>query len=211
MEKNESYFFNSNLNEILPENKKHLRNSIFTIHRSFTIKKKNNKYKKASTKTRSEVRGGGRKPWKQKGTGNARSGSNSSPLWKGGGVIFGPKPRQVKKKINRKEKQLALKYVLYSKIKSTYNLSNSNFEVFFSSLKTTNFLKNLKNFGIDPNSKIGIIFSENNKNLYLATRNLKNVILMSVFSLNIENLLKIKYLIITDETIRQIKSFYSKI
>jgi large subunit ribosomal protein L4 len=211
MEKNESYIFNSNSKEILPENKKHLKKSIFNIHRSFTTTKKNNKYKTASTKTRSEVRGGGRKPWKQKGTGNARSGSNSSPLWKGGGVIFGPKPRQVKKKINKKEKQLALKYVLYSKRKSIYNISNSNFELFFSSLKTANFLKNLKTFGIDQNSKIGIIFFKNNKNLYLATRNLKNVILMSVFSLNIENLLKVRYLITTDETIKKIQLFYSKI
>ena len=68
-----------------------------------------------STKTRSEVRGGGRKPWRQKGTGRARAGSNTSPLWKGGGVIFGPKPKQINFKLNQKERKLALQTLLYNK------------------------------------------------------------------------------------------------
>lgn len=71
----------------------------------------------SSTKTRSQVRGGGRKPWKQKGTGRARAGSNRSPLWKGGGVIFGPKPKMVTFKLNKKERRLALQTLLYNKKK----------------------------------------------------------------------------------------------
>ena len=77
-----------------------------------------------STKTRSEVRGGGRKPWRQKGTGRARAGSNRSPLWKGGGVIFGPKPKQSTLKLNKKERKLALQTLLYSKRNDILVLEN---------------------------------------------------------------------------------------
>ena len=95
-----------------------------------------------STKTRSEVRGGGRKPWRQKGTGRARAGSNSSPLWKGGGVIFGPKPKKISLKLNKKERRFALQTLLYNKknniivIENLENLENNNDEY-----KTRQFLK----------------------------------------------------------------------
>jgi len=135
-----NFMENNKLFETLIKKDQISENSVFLIHRGLITQIKNKKKRLASTKTRSEVKGGGKKPWKQKGTGNARSGSNTSPLWKGGGVIFGPKPRQIKKKINRKEKQLALKYVLYSKKNQTHILND--LDLLCSSFKTNIFLKN---------------------------------------------------------------------
>merc|ERR1712127_494882 len=87
----------------------------YLLHKDILRHQLNKKQGTVSTKTRSEVRGGGKKPWRQKGTGRARAGSNSSPLWKGGGVIFGPKPKKVVLKLNKKERKLALQTLLYNK------------------------------------------------------------------------------------------------
>lgn len=90
----------------------------YLIHKDILRHQINQKQGTVSTKTRGEVRGGGRKPWRQKGTGRARAGSNRSPLWKGGGVIFGPKPKKINLKINQKERQLAIRTLLYNKRKN---------------------------------------------------------------------------------------------
>ena len=87
----------------------------YLLHKDISRHQSNRRQWTVSTKTRSEVRGGGRKPWRQKGTGRARAGSNTSPLWKGGGVIFGPKPKQINFKLNQKERKLALQTLLYNK------------------------------------------------------------------------------------------------
>ena len=87
----------------------------YLIHKDISRQQIQQKQGTVSTKTRSEVRGGGRKPWRQKGTGRARAGSNRSPLWKGGGVIFGPKPRTISLKLNKKERLLSLQTLLYNK------------------------------------------------------------------------------------------------
>jgi large subunit ribosomal protein L4 len=87
----------------------------YLLHRDLLRHNSSQRQGTVSTKTRSEVRGGGRKPWKQKGTGRARAGSNRSPLWRGGGVTFGPKPKKTFLKINKKERQLALRTLLYNK------------------------------------------------------------------------------------------------
>merc|ERR1712232_1200094 len=92
----------------------------YLIHRDIVRHQLNKKQGTLSTKTRGEVRGGGRKPWRQKGTGRARAGSNRSPLWKGGGVIFGPKPKTIVKKLNKKERNLALQTLLYNKRNKTF-------------------------------------------------------------------------------------------
>ena len=108
--------------------------SNYLIHKDITRHRILGKQGTVSTKTRAEVRGGGRKPWRQKGTGRARAGSNRSPLWKGGGVIFGPKPKQVKFKLNQKERKLALQTLLYN---NRNNISViENFEESFVSNKS---------------------------------------------------------------------------
>ena len=103
------------VDNIFADNVEKKKRSIGLIHRAYLTQIKNSRKYLASTKTKSEVRGGGKKPWKQKGTGNARAGSSRSPLWKGGGVSFGPKPRVVTKKINKKERRLAILSALYLK------------------------------------------------------------------------------------------------
>ena len=103
------------INNIFTDNVEKKKRSIGLIHRAYLTQIKNSRKYLASTKTKSEIRGGGKKPWKQKGTGNARAGSSRSPLWKGGGVSFGPKPRVVNKKINKKERRLAILSALYLK------------------------------------------------------------------------------------------------
>ena len=160
----------------------------------------------SSTKTRSEVRGGGRKPWRQKGTGRARAGSNSSPLWKGGGVIFGPKPKKVSLKLNKKERRLALQTLLYNKknnIVLIENLENGIVEV-----KTKNFLKICQNCGINLDQKVLIIVSKKTIQLKLSTQNLKNVELISASNLNTLSLLKAKQIVLTPLAINDIKEIY---
>jgi large subunit ribosomal protein L4 len=111
--------------KIFLENLERKKKAIGLIHRVYLTQLKNSRKYLASTKTRSEVRGGGRKPWRQKGTGRARAGSTRSPLFVGGGVIFGPRPRLVNKKINKKERRLAILSALYLK-KQQFVFVNEN-------------------------------------------------------------------------------------
>jgi len=160
----------------------------------------------SSTKTRSEVRGGGRKPWRQKGTGRARAGSSRSPLWKGGGVIFGPKPKKVSVKLNKKERQLALQTLLYNKknnIVLIEDLENKIVEP-----KTKNFLKICEDCNINLDQKILVVVSKKTISLKLSTQNLKNVELISASNLNTLSLLKAKQIILTPLAINEIKEIY---
>jgi large subunit ribosomal protein L4 len=156
-----------------------------------------------STKTRSEVRGGGRKPWRQKGTGRARAGSNSSPLWKGGGVTFGPKPRKVFLKLNKKERRLALQTLLYNKKKNILIIEDLENEI--TEPKTKAFLKVCKDCDINLDQKVLVIVSKKTTPLKLSTQNLKNVELISASSLNTLSLLKAKQIILTPLAIDYIK------
>jgi large subunit ribosomal protein L4 len=159
-----------------------------------------------STKTRSEVRGGGRKPWRQKGTGRARAGSNSSPLWKGGGVTFGPKPRKVFLKLNKKERRLALQTLLYNKKKNILIIEDLENEI--TEPKTKAFLKVCKDCDINLDQKVLVIVSKKTTPLKLSTQNLKNVELISASSLNTLSLLKAKQIILTPLAIDYIKEIY---
>jgi len=159
-----------------------------------------------STKTRSEVRGGGRKPWQQKGTGRARAGSNRSPLWKGGGVIFGPKPKQTSLKLNKKERRLALQTLLYNKKNNI--LVIENLETEFSQPKTKAFLNICKECDIQLNQKILVVTADKTAALKLATQNISNVELISASNLNTLSLLKANQIIVSSSALNNIKEIY---
>jgi large subunit ribosomal protein L4 len=159
-----------------------------------------------STKTRSEVRGGGRKPWRQKGTGRARAGSNRSPLWKGGGVIFGPKPRKISLKLNKKERQLALQTLLYNKKNNIVLIED--LENGIAKPKTKDFLKICQDCKINLDQKVLVIVSKKTIPLKLSTQNLKNVELILASNINTLSLLKAKQIILTPLAINDIKEIY---
>ena len=178
----------------------------YLVHKDLLRHQNSQRQGTVSTKTRSEVRGGGRKPWKQKGTGRARAGSNRSPLWKGGGVIFGPKPRTISSKLNKKERRLALQTLLYNKKNNILIIDNLENE--FTESKTKNFLKICTDCNIDLQQRVLVIVSEKTMSLKLSTQNLKNVELISASNLNTFSLLKAKQIILTPLAINDIKEIY---
>jgi large subunit ribosomal protein L4 len=160
----------------------------------------------ASAKTRSEVRGGGAKPWRQKGTGRARAGSNRSPLWKGGGVIFGPKPKTISIKLNKKERRLALQTLLYNKKNNI--LVIENLENGLTDSKTKSFLEICTNCSVNLDQKVLVVVSQKTLPLKLATQNIKNVELILASNLNTFSLLKAKQILLTPLALNTIKEIY---
>ena len=155
----------------------------------------------ASTKTRSEVSGGGRKPYKQKGTGNARQGSTRSPQWPGGGIVFGPKPRKYDKKQNRKERRLALKSALTSKFQDKELVIVENLNLVDNKTKTFNeILKNLKVDG-----KALVVYADENENLFLASRNNNKVAVVAFDEINVLDLVATDYLLIDESSVKKIE------
>lgn len=155
----------------------------------------------ASTKTRSEVSGGGRKPWKQKGTGNARQGSTRSPQWPGGGIVFGPKPRSYDKKQNRKERRLALKSALSSKYQDKELIVVENFNL--DTNKTKDFAKVFENLKV--NSKATVVFDDENVNLVLSARNNKMVNVINASEINVLDVVNSDYLVIDEASVKKIE------
>jgi large subunit ribosomal protein L4 len=178
----------------------------YVIHKDLSRQQIQQKQGTVSTKTRSEVRGGGRKPWRQKGTGRARAGSNRSPLWKGGGVIFGPKPKTLSLKLNKKERLLSLQTLLYNKRNSILVLDN--LEEIFTSAKTKLFLDLCDKLNIDLNRKVLIVVSKKTDYLKLSTRNVKNVELISASNLNTLSLIKATQILTTPAALNEIKEIY---
>lgn len=154
-----------------------------------------------STKTRGEVRGGGRKPWRQKGTGRARQGSIRSPQWTGGGVVFGPTPRSFAIKMNRKERKLALKSALAYKVIDNELIILDKFN--FETNKTKEALEVLNNLKVERN--ILIVVDELNDNIILATRNIKNVILIEANEINTYDIIAANHLIVTENAVKMIE------
>jgi large subunit ribosomal protein L4 len=177
------------------------------VHRALVRQMNNARQGTASTKTRAEVRGGGRKPWRQKGTGRARAGSNRSPLWRGGGVIFGPKPRDYSVKMNRKERRLALRTALQGRIDDLVVVEG--FEDKFSRPKTSELLNAIARWGLDPNAKILLVIAERQELVYLSARNIENVKLITAVNLNVHDLLNADRLVITSPALEAIQEVYS--
>ena len=155
----------------------------------------------ASTKTRSEVSGGGRKPYKQKGTGNARQGSTRSPQWPGGGIVFGPKPRKYDKKQNRKERRLALKSALTSKFQDKELVIVENLNL--ADNKTKTFNEMLKNLKVD--GKALVVYADENENLFLASRNNNKVAVVAFNEINVLDLVAASYLLIDESSVKKIE------
>ena len=155
----------------------------------------------ASTKTRSEVSGGGRKPYKQKGTGNARQGSTRSPQWPGGGIVFGPKPRKYDKKQNRKERRLALKSALTSKFQDKELVIVENLNL--ADNKTKTFNEMLKNLKVD--GKALVVYADENENLFLDSRNNNKVAVVAFNEINVLDLVAANYLLIDESSVKKIE------
>ncbi len=155
----------------------------------------------ADTKTRSEVSGGGRKPWKQKGTGRARQGSTRAPHWIKGGIVFGPHPRSYSKKMNRKERRLALKSALSYKVLDKELIIVDNF------IAETNKTKDMKNIlaNLKAEGKTLIVVEELNDNVILGTRNLSNVVLLEASEINTLDIVAADNMIISEAAVKAIE------
>lgn len=158
-----------------------------------------------STKTRSEVSGGGKKPWKQKGTGRARQGSTRSPQWVKGGIALGPKPRTYTYKVNKKERRLAIRSILSSKIVEN-NLVVVD-QIPFKEIKTKQMVNTLTNLKLE--GKVLIVLPEKNENVQKSARNIKGVKTTLVNTINSYDLLKYNQLVLTLDAIKKIEEVYA--
>ena len=158
-----------------------------------------------STKTRSEVSGGGKKPWRQKGTGRARQGSIRAPQWIKGGIALGPKPRSYKYRVNKKEKQLAIKSILSSKVIENELTVVDKIEL--KEFKTKTMVKALADLKVE--GKTLIILPENNKEVQYSSRNIEGVKAIVANNINVFDLLKYNKLILPLETVKKIEEVYA--
>ena len=157
-----------------------------------------------STKTRAEVRGGGRKPWRQKGTGRARQGSIRAPQWMKGGIALGPKPRSYKYAIPKKMRRLAIKSVLTSKVEEKQLIVVDKLEL--KEIKTKDMVKVLDNL---KTKKALIVLNEKNLNVQASARNIENVKTTLVNTINVFDLLKYDNLVVTEEAIKKLEEVYA--
>ena len=155
-------------------------------------------------KTRGEVSGGGRKPWKQKGTGHARQGSTRSPQWKGGGMVFAPVPRDYSFKINRKEKRAALKSALTSKVQDS-NLIVVD-ELKFNEIKTKNFVAVMNNLKVEKGL---VVIEGNDANVVLSARNLPAIDTIQADEINVYDIMKAKKVVLTKNAVAKIEEVYA--
>lgn len=174
------------------------------MHMSVVNQLANKRQGTQSAKTRSEVRGGGAKPWRQKGTGRARQGSIRSPQWTGGGVVFAPKPRDYSFKLNKKEKRAALKSALTSKVNGKKFIVVD--ELKFDEIKTKNMKNVLGNLNVE---KALIVLNDNDKNVALSARNLPNVKTASTNTINVYDILKYDTFVVTKAAVATMEEVYA--
>lgn len=175
------------------------------VHQVVVAQLANKRQGTQSAKTRSEVRGGGRKPWRQKGTGRARAGTIRSPLWKGGGVIFAPKPRDYTKKVNKKMNRLAMKSVLSAKVAENELLVLDS--IVMDAPKTKEMTAILS--AIKAGKKTIIVLDSFNENIYKSARNIEGVITATVDTLNVYDLLNYDCLVATKGSVEKIEEVYA--
>jgi large subunit ribosomal protein L4 len=182
-------------------------NASHIVHRALVRQMNNARQGTASTKTRAEVRGGGRKPWRQKGTGRARAGSIRSPLWRGGGVIFGPKPRDYSTKLNKKERRLALTTALSSRAEDLVVVEDFADQI--AQPKTKEIVAAFERWGISKDERVLLVLPEKIETVYLSARNLANCKTILAHQLNVYDLLYVDKIVTTASAIAKIQEVYS--
>ncbi|MCI9527212.1 MAG: 50S ribosomal protein L4 [Lachnospiraceae bacterium] len=174
------------------------------VHMSVVQYLANKRQGTQKAKTRSEVRGGGRKPWRQKGTGHARQGSIRAPQWKGGGVVFAPTPRDYSFKLNKKEKRAALKSVLTSKVNDSKFIVLD--ELKLDEIKTKKFQEVLENLKV---SKALVIINDNDQNIVMSARNIPKIKTALTNTINVYDILKYDTIVVTKDAVATIEEVYA--
>ena len=174
------------------------------VHMAVVQQLANKRQGTQSAKTRSEVSGGGKKPWRQKGTGHARQGSTRAPQWTGGGVVFAPKPRDYSFKMNKKEKNAAIKSVLTSKVNDSKFIVLDNLTL--EGIKTKEVVAVLKNLNVE---KALIVTAEKDENVLLSARNIPTVRTAMTNTINVYDLLKYDTVVVTKDAVAKIEEVYA--
>ena len=174
------------------------------VHMAVVSQLANKRQGTQSAKTRAEVSGGGRKPWRQKGTGHARQGSTRAPQWTGGGVVFAPKPRDYSFKLNKKEKRAALKSVLTSRVNENKLIVVEGFK--FDEIKTKKFVTVMNNLKV---AKALVVLNDGDKNAAMSARNIPTVKTAYTNTINVYDILKYDTLVVAKEAVAKIEEVYA--
>ncbi|MDO4454816.1 MAG: 50S ribosomal protein L4 [Eubacteriales bacterium] len=174
------------------------------VHMAVVSQLANKRQGTQKAKTRSEVSGGGRKPWRQKGTGHARQGSTRAPQWTGGGVVFAPTPREYSFKMNKKEKRMALKSALTSRVQENKLIVLD--ELKFDTIKTKSMKAVLDNLNV---TKALVVLNDNDKNVVLSARNIANVATAQTSTINVYDILKYNTVVVTKAAVATIEEVYA--
>ena len=174
------------------------------VHMAVVAQLANNRQGTQKAKTRSEVSGGGRKPWRQKGTGHARQGSTRAPQWTGGGMVFAPTPRDYTIRLNKKEKRAALKSALTSKVQGSSLIVVD--ELKFDEIKTKNFTNVMNNLKVEKGL---VVIADNDINVVMSARNVADVDTTLVNTINVYDVMKAKTVVLTKDAVAKIEEVYA--